>query len=253
MAGKPKDARQPYSVEQVDRIVNAVRLPVDEAKRAYLHRELNTVAGVYLSSRDDLTPAKVRDRLAAIEKASQELLSAFRNVNVKETGQPPVQVYLEMFTSVVIQLEITADEEESEEGQPITQSGTIRVREAIRGIFSLQRWATRALAQVKEFDVKRRGRTKNISQRWFLAGLARIYYVTFQRKPGVSRSPATNRPGGPFFRFVRSCLEELGERYSLETVAKLARRGKKYDYEIDWDIGITDGKGRVLFSRPPWQ
>ncbi len=249
MAGMPKDARQPYSVEQVDRIVTAVRLPVDEAKRAYLHRELNTVAGVYLSSRDDPTPAKVRDRLAAIEKATQKLLSALRNVNVKETGQPPVQVYLEMLTSVVIRLEIAADEELSEEGEPITQSGYARVMEAMRGVLSLQRWATRALA-LQEKDVKPHGRTRDREREWFAAGLAHIYRETFQKEPGVSRSPITNRPGGPFVRFVRTCLEELGERCSLETVAKLAKRGKKWDPGI---ISITDGDGRVLYSRDPSQ
>ncbi len=90
MAGMPKDARQPYSVEQIDRIVTAVGLPVDAAKRADLHGKLNTAVSDYLSSTDDPTPAQVRDRLAAIEKATQELLSAFGKV--RDTGLPTPSV-----------------------------------------------------------------------------------------------------------------------------------------------------------------
>ncbi len=248
MAGKPKDARQPYSLEHVDRIVTAVRLPVDAAKRAYLHGELNTAASDYLLSRDELTPAQIRDRLAAIEKATQKLLSTLGNV--KETGLPaPAVNPFEMLVPVLIRLQLAAGDVLSEESQPITQSGYIPVGEVIRGIRLLQRLATRALAEA-EAEVKPHGRTRYYEREWFAADLARIYRETFQKEPGVSRSPITNRPGGPFVRFVRTCLEELGERCSLETVAKLAKRGKKWDPGI---ISITDGDGRVLYSRDPSQ
>ena len=137
----------------------------------------------------------------------------------------------------------------SEESQPITQSGYIRVGEVIRGIRFLQRLATRALAEA-EAEVKPHGRTRNYEREWFAADLARIYRETFQKEPGVSRSPSTNRPGGPFVRFVKTCLDELGEKYSLETVAKLARLGKNYDSEIiSVSIRSGDGRVRVLYSR----
>ncbi len=230
MAGKPKDGRQPYSVEHVDRIVTAVRLPVDAAKRAYLHGELNTAASDYLLSRDELTPAQIRDRLAAIEKATQKLLSTLGNV--KETGLPaPAVNPFEVLVPVLIRLQLAAGDVLSEESQPITQSGYIRVGEVIRGIRFLQRLATRALAEA-EAEVKPHGRTRYYEREWFAADLARIYRETFQKEPGVSRSPVTNRPGGPFVRFVKTCLEELGEKYSLETVAKLARLGKNWNPEI---------------------
>ena len=134
MAGKPKDARQPYSVEQVDRIVKAVGLPVDAAKRADLHGKLNTAVSDYLSSRDDPTPAKVRDRLAAIEKATQKLLSTLGNV--KETGLPtPSVMALDMSAAVVSRLDVAADDELSEEGQPITHSGYVRVKASYIAFF----------------------------------------------------------------------------------------------------------------------
>ena len=198
-----------YSEEQVDTIVAAVRLPISAAKRADLHRALNRAALLYVFLKDDLKPAQVRNHLVAIENAAQKLLSVLGTGNI--SSQP---TFSEVMYAVVGENFVAGDDFELVE------------EEAIRGIRSLQRWASLALVQAKK-NVKPHGRRRDEGRLFFLRALAEIYRKTFDRKPGVVTG--SNQPGGPFFRFVNTCLAEMGENLSPERVAKLAKQAKDFN------------------------
>ena len=225
MAGFPKVLWRYYSEGQVDKIVTAVRVPISAAKRASLRRELNSAAFYYLSSKDDPTPAQLRDHLAAIETAVQKLLSVLGTGNI--TSQSASSwIELELPASVGAALQVAADDELSENGQPFTQSSSEMVSRAILGIGSLQRLASRALVEAKK-NVKPHGKTRDDERLLFLGALARIYRKTFDEEPRVSRG-RNQKPGGPFLCFVETCFAEIGERRSHERVVQLAKQAKDF-------------------------
>lgn len=205
-----------YSEEQVDTIVAAVRLPISAAKRADLHRALNRAALLYVFLKDDLKPAQVRNHLAAIEKAAQKLLNVLGAGNI--TSQP---TFSEVMYAVVGE-NIVAGGENFVAGDDFE----LVEEKAIRGIRSLQRWASLALVQAKK-NVTPHGRRRDEGRLFFLRALSEIYRKTFDRKPGVTTG--SNQPGGPFFRFVNTCLAEIGENLSPERVAKLAKQAKDFN------------------------
>ncbi len=217
-----------YSEEQIDNIVTAVRVPISAAKRADLRRELNSAAYYYLSSKDEPTPAQLRDRLAAIEKAAQKLLSVLgttRNITSQSTS---AEIELGFpATSMGAALQIAADDELSENGQPFTQSSSEMVSRAILGIGSLQRLASRALVEAKK-KVIPHGKTRDDERLLFAGVLAEIYRKFFDKEPRVSRG-RNQKPGGPFLCFIETCFAEIGERRSHERVVQLAKQAKDFD------------------------
>lgn len=54
----------------------------------------------------------------------------------------------------------------------------------------------------------------------FVAGLASIYSDMFNRTPGISRNEKTNKPGGPFLRFLNACFCVVKDAPADETLAK---------------------------------
>ena len=227
MAGKPKYFRQPYSEEQVSKIVTAVSLTVGEAKRDYLHKELNKAAKYYLYIRDDPTPAQLRNHLAAIEKAAERLISALRTGKYKSQSTT-AEILSEMPIRVLSRLVDSVESDFKKKFQP-TIDGYDRVKETILSVSSLRHWASSAEIEVNK-EVKPHGKTPDIESIFFAGALAEIYRKTFDRKPGVSRG--SNQPGGPFFRFVDTCLTEIGDKRSPESIAELAKRGKTWASEI---------------------
>ena len=65
------------SPDDIERIIECVGFPVEQAKRVILQRWLNWSVSNYRSDRADPTPANMRDRLAAIAKRAQSLLCLF--------------------------------------------------------------------------------------------------------------------------------------------------------------------------------
>ena len=215
-----------YSEKQIDKIVTAVRVPISAAARASLRRELNSAAYYYLSSKDDPTPAQLRNHLADIEKAAQKLLSVLGTGNITRRSTS-AEIELGLPTSMGEALQIAADDELSENGQPFTQSSSEMVSRAILGIGSLQRLASRALVEAKK-NVKPHGKTRDDQRLLFLGVLAEIYRKIFDEEPRVSRG-RNQKPGGPFLCFVETCLVEIGEKRSLERVVQLAKQAKDFD------------------------
>jgi hypothetical protein len=56
--------------------------------------------------------------------------------------------------------------------------------------------------------------------------LARLYTEMSGRAPGISRTPLRGKPGGPFFRFVKACLQTYAPKRvtSDEALAKTIQR-----------------------------
>jgi hypothetical protein len=54
--------------------------------------------------------------------------------------------------------------------------------------------------------------------------LARIYKTHFHRKAGRSRSPDGGKPGGPYVRFARAVMQEIGEPTSVHTVEEAIKQ-----------------------------
>ena len=225
MAGKLEDLWQPYSEEQVTKIVTAVSITVGAAKRNYLHHELNKAARQYLVFKNDPTPAQLRNHLAAIEKAAERLNSAL--VTGKYMSQSTTAEIRRMPLRVTSRLVDSAESEPTKNVQPTFESCFDRVKEAILSVNSLRRWASSAAIEVNK-EVKPHGKTSDIDSIFFAGALARIYHETFNRPPGVSRNSRTHLPSGPFFRFVDSCLTEIDDKRSPESVAELAKRGKAW-------------------------
>jgi hypothetical protein len=59
-----------------------------------------------------------------------------------------------------------------------------------------------------------------------------MYAEESGREPGISRDPMTAKPGGPFFRFVKACLQAFAPKRSKrdEALAKTIQRV----LEIKW-------------------
>ena len=201
------------SPDDIERIIECVGFPVEQAKRVILQRWLNWSVSNYRSDRADPTPANMRNRLAAIAKRAQSLLET---LEVEDDS-----------VALLVWLEIAADDEFTEEQATGLASGGQRLQEAVRGVQALQRWAAGAMVDVKK-NVKRRGKTPDYAREIFMASSAKIYRYAFSRKPGVSRS-SKGKPGGPFVRFIDACLREIDENLSPETVATWAHRGIHFD------------------------
>ena len=226
MAGKLEDIWQPYSEEQVNKIVAEVSITVGAAKRTYLHHELNEAARKYLFLRGDPTPARLRNHLTAIENAAERLASALRTGKYKSQSTT-AEIFRRVPVRVLSRLVDSAESDSTKNVQSTIDSGFDRVKEAILSVSSLQRWASSAATEVNK-EVKPRGKTPDIDRIFFARDLARIYHETFGRVPGVSRHPSTHVPRGPFIRFVDSCLIVIGENRRLESVAELAKTGQEW-------------------------
>ena len=124
MAEKRKGVSEPFSAEQVDRVIRAVRVHVhiDAAKRAELLRKLNAAASDYQLEKNDPTPAQLRDRLRAVEKVAEKLL------NTLEIGQG-----ITSYSPLLAHLEMAADDL-PEQGSLNTRSGHRQVEEALGGV-----------------------------------------------------------------------------------------------------------------------
>jgi hypothetical protein len=65
---------------------------------------------------------------------------------------------------------------------------------------------------------------------WRIQGLihelARLYHEVSGNEPGISRDPFSAEPGGPFFRFVKACLQTFTPHRikSDEALAKTIQR-----------------------------
>ena len=93
-------AAGPLSPDDIERIIECVGLPVEQAKRVILQRWLNWSVSMYRSDRADPTPANMRDRLAAIAKRAQSLLET---LEVEDDS-----------VALLVWLEIAADDEFTE-------------------------------------------------------------------------------------------------------------------------------------------
>jgi hypothetical protein len=51
------------------------------------------------------------------------------------------------------------------------------------------------------------GRGRDWRMQGFIHLLARLYAEETGKQPGISRTPLGGKPGGPFFRFVKACLQ----------------------------------------------
>lgn len=69
-----------------------------------------------------------------------------------------------------------------------------------------------------------RGRPQDKAQHQFIASLAGIYRLFWNRLPGLSRDPSTAMLSGPFFRFARCVFDVADEDMTDESLAHLIRK-----------------------------
>ena len=68
----------------------------------------------------------------------------------------------------------------------------------------------------------RGGRERNWRIQGFIKELSRLYTEVSGRKAGISKDPLTGEPGGPFFRFVKACIQTYAP-HRMKTDEALAK------------------------------
>lgn len=240
-----------FSLEQTYAIIECVNLPIEAAKRSPLHRQLNEAAVDYKFFKAEPAPAELRDRLLAVAKAANNLLT---KLGGEEANDLRGIIELTLY-SAEQELSLNERIEELEGIKEISQQSKLgpvhdaihgipsrfgRVRDAIRGIKALQLWAEHASREAGEM-AKPSGKTENLARRWFARDLAGIYRETFGKEPGVSWSEPEQQTIGPFVRFLDACFECLDEKLSLSTISKIGKHAK------DWNYGIV----KIAKVKPP--
>jgi len=66
------------------------------------------------------------------------------------------------------------------------------------------------------------GRGSDWRMKGLIKELSRLYAEVSGNEPGISRDPLTTKPGGPFFRFVKACLQTYAP-HRLNTDEALAK------------------------------
>jgi hypothetical protein len=81
-------------------------------------------------------------------------------------------------------------------------------------------------SMIAEVPNDKGGRAKDWRIKGAIHELGRLYKEMSGKEPGISRDPVTREPGGPFFRFVKACLQTYSpERVkSDEALAKTIQR-----------------------------
>ena len=195
------------SPEDWDRIEKALGFDdFDPRRREDLCRRIDLISHLYFWHEDipDVRPANMRRALAALKRHAIRLFvdlspsgrlgrdSIFREQPIVDPDEAPKDCELD----------------ELDEWAMLSASMVIlpdaKRKQLLEGIAELITAVDHA-AQTIPADKGGRGRDWRLQG--FIRELARMYTEVAGRTPGVSRTPLDAEPGGPFFRFVKTCLQ----------------------------------------------
>jgi len=92
------------------------------------------------------------------------------------------------------------------------KNGAEAVERAFREICRLEGWASalsNRAGSVAGGKPARRGRNRDEAWHRLIDRLGGVYFQIWGERPGLSRDPATQKPGGPYFRFVKAVADIL--------------------------------------------
>lgn len=221
--------REPYepevgSPEDWDRIEKALGFSdFDPRRRERLARDIGLIFSIYLRNDEipDVRPANTRRALAALKRHALRLF-----VDLSPGGYLGRDSFLREQQPFVDPEDAPKDRELSEldEGAMVELALVIlpreRKTELLEGIAELITAVDEA-AQTVANDKGGRGRDWRIQG--LIKGLARLYAEVSPRKPGISRTPTRGEPGGPFFRFVKACIQTYAPHRTKKTDEALAK------------------------------
>jgi len=204
--------REPYepdvgSPEDWARIEKALRFDdFDPRRREDLWRWIDLIFHLYFWREDipDVRPANMRRALTALKRHAIRLFldlspsgrlgrdSIFREQPIVDPDEAPKDRELD----------------ELDEWAMLSASLVIlpdaKRKQLLEGIAELITAVDHA-AQIIPADKGGRGRDWRLQG--FIRELARMYTELASQTPGISRTPLDAEPGGPFFRFVKTCLQ----------------------------------------------
>lgn len=233
--------RPRYSAKTIELILETLPKRLDNKAKCRLARQLDEAA-IWLFHERHLQsvppPSKVRHRLEQIEAAARRLIV---HLGIKEAYDPdsdPVEALPRaLFVPLVLAAERFGRQLGGYPELPPVEIGTEKAGEpyidfhaerkmasALSGVQLIARWARNAQAQ--EANAVKSDQRLTHEGDWaldeFLARLMAIYREAAQREPRLSRRDRT--PRGPFFRFVKACLEPLAEEHSDQAIYERLRR-----------------------------
>jgi hypothetical protein len=222
-----REPREPDvgSPEDWDRIERALGFSdFDPARRERLWRWIGQIFHLYLRDEDipDVRSANTLRALAALKRHAVRLF-----VDLSPSGRLGRDSFLPEQPIVDPEDAPTDRELDELDGWALAfLSGVIlpepkrkELLERIAELISAVDEATKSMPQDKG------GRSKDWRIQGAIKALARLYSEVSGRRPGISRS-SSDELGGPFFRFVKACLETYAPHriWSDEALAKKIQR-----------------------------
>jgi hypothetical protein len=223
-----REAREPDvgSPEDWDRIEEALGFyDFDPRRREDLWRRIDLIFSLYLRHEDipDVRPANTVRALAALRRHAVRLFvdlspsghlgrdSPFRVQPIVDPDEAPADSELNDLDEWALAFLSTAI---------LSYAKRTELLERIAELISTVDEMAKSMPQDKG------GRRTDRRIQGFIKELACLYSEVSGREPGISRSPISDEPGGPFFRFVKACLETYAPHrvWSDEALAKKIQR-----------------------------
>jgi len=220
------------SPEDWDRIESALGFDdFDPQRRERLWRRIDLIFHLYFRNEDipDVRPANSRRALLALKRHAVRLFvdlspsgrlgrdSIFREQPILDPEAAPADPELselDLWALAFLSVGILPD---------------TKRKALLEGLAELMSAVDEAAEGLPE---DRGGRGRDWRIQGAIKELARMYAELSGREPGISRDPMTAKPGGPFFRFVKACLQAFAPKRSKrdEALAKTIQRV----LEIKW-------------------
>lgn len=121
------------------------------------------------------------------------------------------------------------------------ESGAEAVARALEAVADLKRWALVSADRADSRHALRpppKGRERDVAFHMLIERLGGIYYLLWRSKPGRTVDTISGKPGGPYFRFVRSIVLRLAPEWSSET-------------QIDGPLSAVIAEH--VWHAPPWE
>jgi hypothetical protein len=204
-----RDPREPDvgSPEDWSRIESALGFSdFDPRRRERLSRDIGLIFHLYLRNDDipEVRPANTRRALAALKRHALRLF-----VDLSPGG------YLGRDSFLREQPFVDPEDAPKDKGMRELDEGAMvdlalvilpraRRKELLEGIAEL---ITAVDQAAKTVPKDKGGPGTDWRMQGLIKELAWLYAEESERKPGISRTPLRAEPGGPFFRFIKACLQ----------------------------------------------
>jgi hypothetical protein len=200
----------------------------DPRRREWLSRWIDLLFSIYLRDADirDVRPADMRRALAALKRHATRLF-----VDLSPSGRLLQDSFLRE-QPFLNPNDAPKDKQLDEGAEGAMVDLSLLILPSAKRKQLLKRIAELITAVDKESQKvpkDRGGRGSDWRMKGFVKELSRLYAEVSGRKPGVSKTPLGARPGGPFFRFVKACLQiyaphRLKDDENDEALAKTIQR-----------------------------